>query len=315
MQVPEYYRILEVSKDASPEEIRRAYRSLARKYHPDVNPNDSQAEERFKQINEAYEVLSDPEKRKKYDQLGANWSRYQQAGGDPEGFDWSQWFSTEGGRGGQTRTYTNVDLNDLFGSGGGSGVFSDFFEAMFGAGRGRTAGRQGFAMAGRDLEETVEITLEEAYRGTTRIVQVGDRRLEVKIPPGVATGSRVRVAGEGEPGVNGGASGDIYLIIQVREEPNIERQGNDLHMRLPVDLYTLLLGGEVRVETFKGPVSLKIPPETKAGQTFRLRKRGMPVLRNPSQYGDLYVEVQPIMPQHLSSEEKDLFRRLAELRK
>jgi len=313
MEVPEYYRILEVSKDASPEEIRRAYRSLARKYHPDVNPNDSQAEERFKQINEAYEVLGDPEKRKKYDQLGANWARYQQAGGDPEGFDWSQWFSTGSG-GARTRTYTNVDINDLFG-GGGPGMFSDFFEAMFGAGRGRTAGRQGFAMAGRDLEQNVEISLEEAYRGTTRLLQVGERRLEVRIPPGVATGSRVRVAGEGEPGVNGGAPGDIYLVIQVRDEPNIERQGNDLRMRLPVDLYTMVLGGEVRVETFKGPVSLKIPPETRAGQTFRLRKRGMPVLRNPSEYGDLYVEVQPIMPQRLSPEEKDLFRRLAELRK
>lgn len=315
MEYQDYYRILEIDKDASPEEVRRAYRSLARKYHPDVNPNDAHSEERFKQINEAYEVLGDPEKRRKYDQLGANWSRYQQSGADPNGFDWSQWFSATGSGAGNARSFTNIDLNDLFGSGGaGGGGFSDFFEAIFG-GRHRPAGRQSFVTNGRDLEENVEITLEEAFHGAVRLLQVGGRRLEVKIPPGVTTGSRVRVAGEGDRGANGGVPGDIYLVIHVREEPNVERQGNDLRLRVAVDLYTLVLGGEVRVDTFKGPISLKIPPETRVGQSFRLKERGMPLLRNPSQYGDLYVEVQPILPEQLSTEEKELFRRLAALRK
>lgn len=312
MEYKDYYRILGVNKDASAEEIRRAYRSLARKYHPDVNPHDPAAEERFKEINEAYEVLSDPEKRRKYDQLGANWARFQQAGGDPNAFDWTQWFA-QPGSGTYTRTY-KIDLDDLFGEGGGSG-FSDFFEAIFGSGARPRTGRQYFRMDGRDLEEPVEISLEEAFHGTTRLIQVGGRRLEVRIPPGVDTGSRVRIAGAGEPGVNGGKPGDLYLVIQVREHPNIERRGDDLYLKQPVDLYTLILGGEVRVETFKGPVSLRIPPETPAGRTFRLRGRGMPLLKDPSRYGDLYVEVQPVIPQNLSAKEKELFQTLQDLRR
>ncbi|MBC7316424.1 MAG: hypothetical protein H5T70_08410 [Chloroflexi bacterium] len=161
----------------------------------------------------------------------------------------------------------------------------------------------------------MEISLEEAFHGTTRLIQVGGRRLEVRIPPGVDTGSRVRIAGAGEPGVNGGKPGDLYLVIQVREHPNIERRGDDLYLKQPVDLYTLILGGEVRVETFKGPVSLRIPPETPAGRTFRLRGRGMPLLKDPSRYGDLYVEVQPVIPQNLSAKEKELFQTLQDLRR
>jgi len=160
----------------------------------------------------------------------------------------------------------------------------------------------------------VRISLEEAYHGTTRILQTGQRRLEVKIPPGVQTGSRVRVAGEGEPGPGGGPPGDLYLVITVSDHPVYRRDGADLHMTHPVDLYTMILGGETTVPTLKGRVSLRIPPETKAGRVFRLRGQGMPLLKNPSQYGDLYVEVQPAIPEHLSEREKDLFRQLAELR-
>jgi len=312
MEYKDYYRILGVNKDASPEEIRRAYRRLARKYHPDVNPNNKEAEERFKEINEAYEVLADPEKRRKYDQLGANWQQFQEMGGDPSSFDWSQWFAgaTPGGGG---RVYTEyVDLGDLFGDSG----FSDFFRYIFGGGAPQgTRQRRGFAADGRDIEQPVEITLEEAYHGTTRIIQKGPRRIEVRIPPGVQTGSRVRVAGEGEPGHNGGRPGDLYLLITVLDHPVFKREGNDLRMRLPVDLYTLILGGEVTLQTLKGRVSLKIPPETKSGQVFRLRGQGMPLLRDNSQYGDLYVEVEAVLPQGLSPAEKDLFRQLAALRR
>jgi curved DNA-binding protein len=318
MEYKDYYRILDVNRDASAEEIRKAYRKLARRYHPDVNPNDQSAVERFKEINEAYEVLRDPEKRQKYDQLGSNWQRYQQAGGEPGDFDWSQWFSpgqAQGaGRGG--RVYTEyVDLNDLFGEGG----FSDFFQNIFGGRAAPGAGPQTgygeqFVIGGRDVEQNVEVTLEEAYHGTTRILQSGARRLEVRIPPGVQTGSRVRVAGEGEPGRGGARAGDVYLVITVRDHSVYQREGNNLRMRLPVELYTLVLGGEVVVPTIRGQVSLKIPPETRAGQTFRLRGQGMPALKDPTSHGDLIVEVQPVIPQRLNEREKELFRELAELR-
>jgi curved DNA-binding protein len=312
MEYKDYYRILGVNKDASEEEIRKAYRRLARRYHPDVNPNNKEAEERFKEINEAYEVLSDSEKRRKYDQLGADWQRYQQMGGDPSGFDWSQWFSTGPTGAGRTRVHTEyVDLEDILGDSG----FSDFFQAIFGGGMHRAGDRRAFAVDGRDIEQPVEITLEEAYHGTTRIVQTGQRRLEVKIPAGVQTGSRVRVAGEGEPGRNGGRPGDLYLVISVAEHPTFKRKGDDLHLTLPVDLYTLILGGEVMVPTLKGRVMLKIPPETQSGKVFRLRGQGMPSLHNPNQYGDLLVEVQALIPQNLSEQEKNLYQQLASWRK
>lgn len=312
MEYKDYYRILGVNKDASEEEIRKAYRRLARRYHPDVNPNNKEAEERFKEINEAYEVLSDSEKRRKYDQLGADWQRYQQMGGDPSGFDWTQWFATGPTGAGRTRVHTEyVDLEDILGDSG----FSDFFQAIFGGGMHRSGDRRGFAMDGRDIEQPVEITLEEAYHGTTRILQTGQRRLEVKIPAGVQTGSRVRVAGEGEPGRNGGRPGDLYLVISVAEHPTFKRKGDDLYLTLPVDLYTLILGGEVMVPTLKGRVMLKIPPETQSGKVFRLRGQGMPSLRNPNQYGDLLVEVQALIPQNLSEQEKNLYQQLASWRR
>lgn len=314
MEYKDYYRALGISKDASTEDIRKAYRKLARKYHPDVNPNNKEAEERFKEINEAHEVLTDPEKRSKYDQLGVNWQRYQQAGGEPGGFDWSQWFSGGQPQGGGERVYTEyVDLNDIF---GGGGSFSDFFQNIFGGGAraGTRQQQRSFAAAGRDIEQPVRISLEEAYHGTTRILQTDQRRLEVKIPPGVQTGSRVRVAGEGERGFGSGEHGDVYLVITVGEHPVYRRDGADLRTTHLVDLYTMVLGGETTVPTLKGRVSLRIPPETKAGRVFRLRGRGMPLLKNPSQYGDLYVEVQPVIPEHLSNSEKDLFRQLAAMR-
>ena len=314
MEYKDYYRILGVEKNATADEIRKTYRKLARKYHPDVNPNNKAAEERFKEVNEAYEVLSDADKRSKYDQLGANWQHFQQTGGDPNSFDWSQWFANAGQGGGQRVHTEYVNLNDLFGNQGG---FSDFFQTIFGGNMSRgNTNSQGFFQQASDIEQPVEITLEEAYQGTARLLQIGQRRLEVKIPPGVQTGSRVRVSGEGQSGANGRTRGDLYLTITVREHPVFRQEGSNLHMKLPVDLYTLILGGEVTLQTIKGrSVSLKIPPETRPDRIFRLAGQGMPLLRNPSQYGDLYVEIQPIIPQGLSQKEKELFNQLAALRK
>jgi len=239
MEYKDYYRILGVNKNASTDDIRKAYRKLARKYHPDVNPNNKEAEEKFKEINEANEVLTDPEKRRKYDSLGANWQQYQQSGGDPNAYDWSQWFNAQGGQ----RMHTEyVDLNDLFGTEGG---FSDFFRAMFGGASRAHPRAQSQVFAGRDIEQPVDITLDEAYHGTTRLLQTGQRRLEVKIPAGVDNGSRVRVAGEGESVGPNGRSGDLYLVIHVLDKPGLQRTGDDLHIRVPVSIYTLLLGGEV----------------------------------------------------------------------
>lgn len=315
MEYRDYYRVLGVEKNAPAEEIRRAYRKLARKYHPDVNPNNAQAEERFKEINEAYEVLRDPEKRQKYDHLGADWQRYQQTGGSAEGFDWAQWFNASGGRPGAGQGQGRaeyVDINDLFGEGG----FSDFFQTVFGGGGFRQGGgTAGFARGGRDIEQPVEISLEEAHNGTIRVIQIGQRRIEVKVPAGVATGSRVRVAGAGQPSPNGGQPGDLYMVISVASHPVYRRERADLRMTLPVDLYTMMLGGEAMVPTLKGRVSLKIPPETKAGKVFRLRGQGMPILRSSGQFGDLYIELQPQLPQDLSAEEKSLYTQLAELRR
>jgi curved DNA-binding protein len=313
MEYRDYYKLLGVTKDATTEDIRKAYRKLARKYHPDVNPNNKDAEERFKEINEANEVLTDPDKRRKYDTLGANWQQYQQTGADPNGFDWSQFYTNSQASGGQRPRSEYVDLNDLFGAGGGGG-FSDFFQSIFGAAP-MGGQRTSQSVKGRDIEQPVVITLEEACCGSTRLLQDGDRRLEIKIPAGVDTGSRVRVAGEGEPGRNGAKPGDLKLVVEVQEHPRFERKGNDLYLRFPVDLYTLILGGEVVFETLKGRVSLRIPAETPVGREFRLRGKGMPVLKTPNQFGDLFVKVDAILPQKLSEEEVSLFKQLAALRK
>jgi len=315
MEYKDYYKILGVPRNATEKEIKQAFRRLARKYHPDVNPGDPEAEARFKEINEAYEVLSDPEKRAKYDQLGADWQRWQRMGGRPEDFDWSRW-TTGAGPGGQrvyVRYGTPEDLEDLF---GGSSPFSDFFAQIFGGvGAGRGFEFRPRPRRGRDLEHEVEITLEEAYRGTTRLLTKDGRRLEVKIPPGVKTGSKVRIAGEGEAGVAGGQAGDLYLRIKVLPHPRFERRGDDLYTEVPVDLYTAILGGEVRVPTLNGSVILTIPPETQNGRVFRLRGKGMPRLNRPHERGDLYATVQVRLPQGLSSRERQLFEELARLRK
>ena len=310
MEYKDYYKILGVERNATEKDIKRAYRQLARKYHPDVNPGDQQAEERFKEINEAYEVLSDPEKRRKYDELGANYQQWQRAGGRPGDFDWSQWFAGAPG-GGRVRVEYG-DLGDLFGGGGG---FSDFFQSIFGGMGARGAGTQQAwgSMRGRDYEQPVQITLEEAFSGTTRLLRTDSRTLEVKIPAGVRTGSRVRVSGEGGAGQGGAARGDLYLVIEVLPHPRFKLEGDNLRTEVPVDIYTAVLGGEVMVPTLKGQVMLKIPPETQGGRVFRLRGQGMPGLGGKPP-GDLYVEVKIQVPQRLSEREKQLFRELAQLR-
>ncbi len=322
MEYKDYYKILGVSKNASEKEIKSAYRKLARKYHPDVNTEDPEAETRFKEINEAYEVLGDPDKRTKYDQLGTNWHRWQQQGGRSQDFDWSQWATGPAGQRVHTQYVNMEDLEDLFGGGGGGSPFSDFFTSIFGGGMGgRTSqpGGGGFnyrtarPQRGQDMEQEVEISLTEAYHGTTRLLEKDGRRLQVKIPAGAKTGTKVRMRGEGGGSATGGQSGDLYLRVKVAPDPRFERNGSDLTATIPVDLYTAVLGGEVKVNTLSGEVNLKIPAGSQNGQTFRLRGKGMPKLGKKEQYGDLYAKLNVRLPTDLTDKQREHFEALQQL--
>jgi curved DNA-binding protein len=323
MDVKDYYQILEVSKNATKAEINSAFRKLARKYHPDVNPGDPSAEERFKEINEAHEVLADEEKRKKYDRFGAQWQQYERAGGRPDDFDWSQWAS-DGSPSGGARTYTRSvspeEFEQIFGSQGGAG-FSDFFETLFGGRRGSpgagfdSRAYQPRPRQGRDFEHPVQVTLAEAFHGVTRSLQFEDGRvIEAKIPPGVRNGSRVRLSGMAEPGSYGGKSGDLYLKVEVLPDKKFQREGNNLRINLPVDVFTLLLGGTVDCPSIDKTVKLTIPRGTANGKVFRLRGLGMPKLRNAKERGDLYATVEAKLPQNLTEAEIDLLKKWQQLR-
>lgn len=335
MDYKDYYKTLNVSRGASTEDIKKAFRKLARKYHPDVNPGDKKAEEKFKEINEAYEVLSDPEKRKQYDTLGPNWqeqfSRFSGAGNRRSSY----------GFGGRVPNY-NFDA--------GTGGFSDFFETLFGRG-GMAGGGRSTTMrdnmrrrTGDNIEQPVEVTLQEAYTGATRTFTIESpadcptcngtgevagrtcstcggqgtvprtKRIQVKINAGVDNGSRIRVAGEGQPGIGGGPRGDLYLVISVKPDPVFERKGDDLYVDVDVELVKLVLGGEVPVPIPDGrKLILTIPPETQNRRTFRLAGKGMPRPKEDGN-GNLYARVHAVLPTHLTLEERSLFEKLARSR-
>jgi DnaJ-class molecular chaperone len=324
MEFKDYYKTLGVAKTATEKEIKQAFRKLARKLHPDVNPGDKTAEARFKEVNEAYEVLGDPEKRKKYDELGANWRMYEQAGAQPGGGPFAGGFNVggTGGRGG-FRTMTQEEMEELFGD---ANPFSDFFTTFFGGGmggggvRGAGAGASGGVRQrpGRDIENEIELSLEEAYNGTTQrlaLTQDGHRRtVDVRFPAGVVTGSRVRVSGEGEQGVGGGQAGHLYLRVRLKPHPVFELKDRDLHVRVPVPVTTAVLGGEADVQTLSGkPARLRIPPLTQNGQLFRLKGYGMPAVGKADEKGDLYARVETQLPTQLTDEEREHYEALRRL--
>jgi DnaJ-class molecular chaperone len=347
VQFKDYYKILGVERSADDKAIRAAFRSLARKHHPDINPGDAAAEERFKEINEAFEVLSDPAKRKMYDRYGEDWQRYRDAGftgNEPAGsatgpVDFGQWFTGQSGqRGGGFRVEYSED----------TGGFSDFFQTLFGnrsGRRGATFTERATRRRGEDLEVEVAVSFEEAFRGATRRIDVQThetcptckgvglvresmcptcdgtgqapktKSIEVKIPAGVATGSRIRVKGQGGAGVSGGPPGDVYLRISVRPSATFEREGDNLRTEVEVPLYTALLGGETLVSTPTGRVALSIPPETQPGRVFRLRGQGMPHLKGKKgERGDILARVKVTLPTGLSEQERALVAQLRDLR-
>ena len=333
----DYYQLLSVSRSASDKDIKAAFRRLARKYHPDVNPGDKTAEAKFKEINEAYEVLSDPEKRRLYDTYGENWrhaDQFSKAGAPDQGQGPSQW---------NARTGPRVDFEQGGVTFGFGGAMDDVLEQILGRRSGRAGARTTRTRRGSDVEQPVEVTLEEAYGGTTRVLELSRggvcatcggngvvygavcaacrgsgtlqrvRRLEGKIPPGVTDGSRVRVRGEGNPGMMRGAPGDLYMVVSGRPHERFQRKGDDLYVDIPVPLDNAVLGGEVEVQTLKGRIALNIPPETQNGQTFRLAGQGMPHLGGGGS-GDLFARVQVVLPKSLSAREREIFQELRRLR-
>jgi len=308
MDFKDYYEILGVAPTADKKVIQQTFRQLARKYHPDVNPGNKDAEEKFKTINEAYQVLSDAKQRKKYDELRVQYQQWQKTGGQQQqDFDWQNW-SSQPDQGTRTQYANAEDLEDLFGS---ASPYSDFFSNIFGgkASSGRSAPIS--PRRGRDVEYEVDLTLEEAFRGTERALEIDGHRVQASIPLGVRTGTRVRLAGRGEAGRNGGAAGDLFLIVKVLPNEIFERDGDDLHMEAAVDIFTAIVGGEIRIPALEKPLTLTIPPRTNANRTFRLRGKGMPYLRELNKRGDMFVRVKLVLPNALTDQEVEGITALA----
>jgi DnaJ-class molecular chaperone len=324
MEFKDYYATLGVSKTSTEKEIKQAFRKLARKHHPDVNPGDKAAETKFKELNEAYEVLGDPAKRKKYDELGANWRMYEQAEAQGAANPFAgQWRTAPGGgQAGGYRTMTQEEMEAMFGD---SNPFSDFFSTFFGGGgvdddlgaRGRGTGRRR-QRQGRDVEHEIELSLNDAYHGATRRLSLKHdghaRTVDVRIPSGVNDGSRVRVSGEGEQGTGGAASGDLYLRVRLAPHPVFERKGRDLYVKVQIPVTTAVLGGEADVQTMgEKPARLRVPPLTQNGQVFRLKAYGMPSVGKPDEKGDLYARIDVQLPTELSPAEREQWAALAKL--
>ena len=293
----DYYKVLEISKTASQDDVKKAYRKLARKYHPDLNPQDASAHKRFQEINEANEVLSDPEKRKKYDEYGENWKHADQ-------FEQSRQQQGAGYGGG------NFNYQDFGGFGNfGGGGYSDFFENLFGN-AGRQSGGRSAAFKGQDYSGEVHLTLQEAAKTHQQTIDVNDKKLRITVPAGIANEQQIKLKGQGGPGANGAPAGDLYLTFIIQPDPAFKRNGNDLYMDAVMDLYTAVLGGELLINTLNGQVKMKVKPGTQPGSKARLKGKGFPVYKKDDAFGDLIVTYQVQIPENLTEKQKKLFQEL-----
>jgi len=296
MDYIDYYKILDLKKSASIDDIKKAYRKLARKYHPDLNPNNDEANKKFQQINEANEVLSDPEKRKKYDKYGKDWQHADQL--DAQQKQQRQYQSQGGGYGGGG-----------YSGGFGGDDFSDFFSSMFGGGAGRSSRQSPFK--GQDYNADLQLNLKDAYTTQKQTLTVNGKQVRITIPAGVENGQKIKLSGYGAPGANNGQPGDLYIKFNISEDPKFKRKGNDIYIQEEIDLYTAVLGGEKIVETLNGKVKLKIPEGTQPDSTLRLKGKGFPVYKKADQFGDLYIKWQVKLPTNLNQEQKELFEKLS----
>ena len=312
MEFKDYYKILGVPKSATADDIKKAYRKLAQKYHPDKNPGNPDAEAKFKDINEAYEVLGDVDNRKKYADLGSTYQRYKKTGGNSDQFNWSEW-ANQANQGNQRRRTTNTgSMNDYFSSSDGGSV-SDFFEKIFG-GRSTMGNQKRQPVKGEDFSTLIEITLEEAFKGAARHIGVGSETIKLKIKPGVEDGQLLKITGKGATGKGGGPNGDLLITIKILSNDNVIRTGDNLQLEIKVDLYKALLGGEATLSFFGGNLKVKIPPESQNGKILMLKKQGMPKYSSPSDRGDLFVKLNVILPEKLTHQEIELLKDLQDIR-
>ena len=294
MDFLDYYKLLGIDKTATPKEIKSAYRKLARKYHPDLNPNDKDSKKRFQEINEANEVLSDPEKRKKYDQYGKDWQHSEQ-------FDKQQ----------QYQQQPSDSRRKRYAGSESEGDFSDFFESMFGGATGAGRGRQ-VKYRGEDYTTELQLELIDAYKTHKQTLNVNDKKIRITIPAGIENGQTIKIAGHGGKGINGGPDGDLYITFSVANHPRFKRLGNDLYTSIELDLYTAVLGGEITIETLNGKVKLKVKPETQNGSKVKLKDKGFPVYKHEDQHGDLLITYSVKIPTNLTERQKQLFTQLSE---
>jgi curved DNA-binding protein len=298
MEYVDYYKILGLDKSASADDVKKAYRKLARKYHPDVNPNNKEAHKRFQEINEANEVLSDPEKRKKYDQYGKDWKHAEEF---------------EKARHQQQRQRTYSGGGEEFFGGQDEGNFSDFFESLFGGMRAR-GGKRETKFRGQDFQAELHLALREAYTTHQRTITLDGKNIRITIPAGVEDGQKIRLKGHGAPGTNGGPNGDLYITFVIQDDPYFKRLGSDLYTTVEIDLYTAVLGGDTTVDTLSGKLKLKVPPGTQNDTRTRVKGKGFPVYKKEGEFGDLYITYKIKIPTNLSEKEKQLFTELSKLR-
>lgn len=305
MDYIDYYKILGIDKNATADEIKKAYRRLARKHHPDLNPNDPEAEKFFQQLNEANEVLSDPEKRKKYDQYGKDWKhaeQFEQARQQQGTSERSNPFAGGGspfGGGAEHYSYS-----------GNESDFSDFFASMFG----NRGGERQVKFKGSDYRASIAVNLSEAYKTHKQVFTINGKNVRITVPAGIENGQEIKLPGYGSPGVNGGPAGDLYLTFDIRNDTAFERRGNDLYRNVPLDLYKAMLGGEETLDTLSGKVKLKVAPETQNGTKVRLKGKGFPVYKKDGVFGDLFITYQVQLPTNLTKKEKELFEQLSKER-